>query len=466
MKQTSVLIIGGGISGLACAYELGRSSVDFLLLEKQKRLGGTVRTERVDDFILDTGPDAFLTQKPAAVGLCKEIGLESRLIPTNPAERNVFVLHRGALHPLPEGMVLTVPTRILPFVSSSLFSPLGKLRMGLELFVPPRRDDGEESIGSFVERRLGREALERLAEPLLAGIHSGTPDRLSMDKLFPRFVALEKKHGSLIRGMRKMRPKRGKGSSETMFMSLAGGMVELVEALRERLPVESILYGQKVCRLSRDGRHYRAETTSGETFRADAVVLSMPLHATRGITESLSTELSSALANHRSVSTAIVFLAFPKGGVRHPLNGYGFVVPASEGRRIAAGTFISTKFPNRSPESHVLMRAFLGGARDPAVLTLADDELIELARTELGEILGGLPTPTLSRIYRWDNGTPQVEVGHGEKLARLDRILEEFPGLQIVANGLRGVGIPDCIADGRRAAREIVERLASRQELQ
>ncbi len=284
MKQTSVLIIGGGISGLACAYELGRGSVDFLLLEKQKRLGGTIRTEKVDDFILDTGPDAFLTQKPEAVGLCKELDLESRLIPTNPSKRNVFVLHRGALHPLPEGMVLTVPTRILPFVSSSLFSPLGKLRMGLELFVPARRDDGEESIGSFVERRLGRQALERLAEPLLAGIHSGTPDGLSMDQLFPRFVALEKKHGSLIRGMRKMRPRRGKGSSGTMFMSLAGGMVEMVEALRERLPEESIVCGQKVCRLSRDGRQYRAETTSGEIFRADAVVLSMPLHVTRGIT--------------------------------------------------------------------------------------------------------------------------------------------------------------------------------------
>jgi oxygen-dependent protoporphyrinogen oxidase len=237
--------------------------------------------------------------------------------------------------------------------------------------------------------------------------------------------------------------------------------VELVETLRQRLSSDSIRCGRQIRRLYRDGSLYRAETTAGEVYGADTVVASMPLHVTQKITEGLSSELSSALEEHRSVSTAIVFLAFRKEGFPHPLDGYGFVVPASEGRRIAAGTFISTKFPNRSPESHVLLRVFLGGARDTAVLDRSDEELVELAGSELGGILGDLSSPVFSRVVRWDNATPQVEVGHGEKLARLDRSLKQLPGLQIVANGLRGVGIPDCIGDGRRAAREAINYLTS-----
>lgn len=459
MKETQVLIIGGGVSGLSCAYTLARGSVDFLLLEKQSRLGGTIRTDTIDDFLLDTGPDAFLTQKPEALALCRELGLESKLIPTNPSQRTVFVLNRGQLHPLPEGMVLTVPTRILPFAFSSLFSLRGKLRMGLEFFVRPRDSGDEESISSFIERRLGREALERLAEPLLAGIHSGDPDRLSMDQLFPRFVALEKKYGSLMRGMRRVRPRGGSHSPTTVFMSLAGGLIELVEALEEKLPTESVLLGKSVHRVRQEGNRYVVETSSGEQFSSRALVISLPMREAGRLAEKVSSDLAENLFGYKSVSTAVVFLGFRREDVRHPLDGYGFVVPTSEDLHLLASTFVSTKFPNRAPDSHVLLRGFLGGARDPGVLDRSDQELVELVRDELSAVLGELPEPALGQVYRWKDATPQVEVGHGEKLASLDRLLAEFPGLQVTGNGLRGVGIPDCISDGRRVAEKVARYL-------
>ncbi len=451
MRETSVVIVGGGITGLTCAYTLAGRSIDFLLIEKQKRLGGTIATERVGDFILDSGPDAFLIQKPDGLALCRELGLDDELIPTNPEQRAVYVLFRGRLHPLPEGMVLTVPSRFLPLALSRLFSPLGKLRMALELFIPARRDGQEESITSFVERRLGREVLERLAEPLLAGIHSGDPDRLSMNELFPRFVGLERNYGSLIRGIRKVKvPRSSSGAKRTLFMSLSGGLSVLVDAVAGKLPRDAVVRSTGVERIRREGPGYVVETSAGEPISCRALALCLPVKAAGRLAEGLSSDLSQRLASQPSVSTAVVFLAFPREKVAHPLAGYGFVVPRTEGKRILAATFVSTKFPNRAPPSHVLLRAFLGGARDPEVLDLSDQQMVELARRELAEILCDLPTPTLSRVYRWADSTPQVELGHSERTAAIDTLLSRFPGLQVSANGFRGVGIPDCIADGRR----------------
>ena len=459
MTHRPVVVVGGGITGLTCAYVLAQKGVEFLLLEKEDRLGGTIRTQRIDDFLLDTGPDAFLTQKPEALSLCRELGLESRLVPTNRDHRKVFIFRRGRLHPLPEGMVLTVPTRILPFALSGLFSPWGKVRMGLEVLIPPRRSDREESIASFIRRRLGHEALERLAEPLLAGIHSGDPELLSMDQLFPRFVALEQKHGSLIRGMRKMRPRGDSSSSQTVFMSLAGGLSELVETLAAKLPKNAVRCGTEVVEIGRDGSNYRVETSSGERHTTDALVLSLPMRATGKLSRGLSSDFTPVFSRLRAVSTSIVFLAFRREEVRHPLDGYGFVVPVTEGLRIQAGTFVSTKFPNRSPGSHVLLRGFFGGGRDQTAMDLSDRELVDLALKELGEILGPLPAPVLERVYRWSDATPQVEVGHKESLAAVEGILRRFPGLEIAGNGIRGVGIPDCISDGRRAAESVLRHL-------
>jgi oxygen-dependent protoporphyrinogen oxidase len=459
VKRTSVVVVGGGITGLSAAYTLARKSIDFLLIEKEQRLGGTIRTEREAGFLLDTGPDAFLAQKPDGVALCRELGIEKRLIPTNPAERTVYVLHGGRLHPLPEGMVLTVPTRILPLASSSLFSLAGKARMALDLLIPARQVP-DESIASFVRRRLGDEALERLAEPLLAGIHSGDPERLSMSFLFPRFVALEKKYGSLIRGMRKAAPRRDPkkkgGKASSIFLTLEGGLGELVDAIAGRLPADSLLKGEGVRALRRDGERYCLQLDSGEEVSASACVMAVPLRAAERLVENVSSDLADLLVGIPTVSTAVVFLGFPREQVRHPLNGYGLVVPRTEGRRILAATFVSSKFANRAPSSHVLLRAFLGGTRDPDVLGLSDAALIDLAVRELGEILGSLGEPSFSRVCRWRHGTPQVEVGHADLLAAIETRLQEMPGLGLAGNGVRGVGIPDCIADGRRSAEAAV----------
>jgi oxygen-dependent protoporphyrinogen oxidase len=356
-------------------------------------------------------------------------------------------------------MVLTVPTRILPFALSGLFSPWGKVRMGLEVLIPPRRSEREESIASFIKRRLGHEALERLAEPLLAGIHSGDPELLSMDQLFPRFVALEQKHGSLIRGMRKMRPRGDSSSSRTVFMSLAGGLSELVETLAAKLPKNAVRCETEVIEIGRDGSNYRVQTSTGECHTTDGLVLSLPMRATGQLSRGLSSDFTPVFSKLRAVSTSIVFLAFRREEVRHPLDGYGFVVPVTEGLRIQAGTFVSTKFPNRSPGSHVLLRGFFGGGRDQTAMDLSDRELVDLALKELSEILGPLPAPALERVYRWSEATPQVEVGHKESLTVIEGILNRFPGLEIAGNGIRGVGIPDCIADGRRAAESVLRHL-------
>ena len=459
MKSTTVAVVGGGITGLAAAHTLARQSVPFLLLERETRLGGTIRTERADGFLLDAGPDAFLAQKPEAVMLCRELGIEDRLIPTNPTARAVSVLDRNRLHPLPEGMVLTVPTRILPLAMSSLFSPWGKLRMACEPLIPPRRGGGDESIASFVTRRLGRQALERLAEPLLAGIHSGDPERLSMNALFPRFVELEEKYGSLIRGMRKMTPRRSSGQSASVFLSLQGGLSELVEAVTAQLPEGSVRRGDGVHRVRWEGGLYVLRLASGEEVSASACILAVPLRVAERLVGELSSDLAALLGGIRTVSTAVVFLGFPREEVRHSLQGYGFVVPRTAKRRILAATFVSSKFPHRAPGSHVLLRVFLGGARDPEALALSDAALIDVARSELSGILGPLGTPSLTRVYRWEQSTPQVEVGHAKRLAAIEDRLGGWPGLELAGNGLRGVGIPDCISDGRRSAEAIREFL-------
>jgi oxygen-dependent protoporphyrinogen oxidase len=457
--HTSVAVVGGGIAGLAAAHTLAKRSVPFLLLEKNARLGGTIRTERANGFLLDAGPDAFLAQKPEAVALCRELGLGDRLIPTNPTARAVSVLDRGRLHALPEGMVLTVPTRILPLARSTLFSPWGKLRMAMEPFVPARADQSDESITSFVSRRLGREALERLAEPLLAGIHSGDPDKLSMNALFPRFVQLEKKHGSLVRGMRKAAPHRSSGEPASIFLSLQGGLSELVEALVGRLPAGSIRRGDAVVRVQRKKTGYGLELASGEELSASACILAAPLRVNERLLHELSTDLATRLARIPTVSTAVVFLGFPLDQMPRALEGYGFVVPRTAGRRILAATFVSSKFAGRAPEAHALLRVFFGGSRDPEVLELSDADLVGLARDELAGILGPFGSHTLARAYRWEEATPQMEVGHADLLVSIEAHLRDFPGLELAGNGMRGVGIPDCIADGSRAAAAVAELL-------
>lgn len=444
-----VAVVGGGIAGLAAAHALQERGIPFLLLEASSRFGGVILTETAQGFLLEGGPDSILAQKPEGLALCRGIGLEDRLVPANPERRAVFVLRGGKLHPLPEGMALAVPTRIVPFLRSGLFSWSGKLRMGLDLVIPKPKDTGDESIASFLRRRFGQQAVERLGEPLLAGIHAGDPERLSIRATFPRFAEMEERYGSLIRGMWAARPPAAAGAG---FYSLAGGLGQLVETLVSRLPAAQLRKEAAVSSLSREGGGFVLRFKGGDAVRAPAVLLAVPAPRAAPLLEPLVPEAARILAGIPFVSSATVCLGYRTEDVAHPLDGYGAVIPRTEGLRSSAWSFVSTKFPGRAPEGKILLRGFVGGRRDPGVLELDDAALSTLVHEEMAPLLGLRGQPVLSRVYRWPSATPQMEVGHEDRIARVERLLAVVPGLFLTGAGLRGAGIPDVIADARKVA--------------
>jgi oxygen-dependent protoporphyrinogen oxidase len=453
MARAEVVVVGGGIAGLSAALSLHEVGRDVLLLEAGPRLGEVIRTEAVDGFVVEAGPDAILAQKPEGLALCSAVGLADRLIPTSPRTRTIFVLHRGRLHPLPEGMMLAVPTRVLPFLRSGLFSWPGKLRMALDLLLPRRDHDDDESIASLLQRRLGAEAAARLGEPLMAGIHAGDPERLSIQATFPRFVELERRHGSLIRGMWVSRPRGPAAAPPAAFYSLAGGLGELVDALARRLPPASVRLGARVSALAPREGTLAVTLQDGATIAAQAVIMAVPAYAAAPLISALSPEAGLLLRTIPFTSSATVALGYRREDVSHPLDGYGLLVPRGEGLRCLACTFASAKFAGRAPEGRVLLRAVLGGARDPDALRLDDSGLAALVRREMGTVLGLRGVPVLERVYRWPRSTPQMVVGHLERIARLDAIVGRLPGLFLTGAKLHGAGLPDAIADGGRAAR-------------
>jgi oxygen-dependent protoporphyrinogen oxidase len=451
--RVEVVVVGGGIAGLTAALGLRERGRDVLLVEAGPRLGGVIRTEEIDGFLVDAGPDALLALKPEGLALCNALGLAGRVIPTSPQAHTAFVLHRGRLHPLPEGMALAVPTRVLPFVRSGLFSWPGKLRMSLDVVLPRRADGDDESIATFLRRRFGAEAVERLGEPLMAGIHAGDPERLSMRATFPRLVELERRRGSLIRALWASRPRGPATAVRPAFYSLAGGLTELVDALARRLPPASVRPGARVAKLARREGALAVTLRGGETITAQAVIAAVPAYAAAPLVSTLSPEAASILETIPFASSATVALGYRREDVAHPLDAHGLLIPRGEGLRSCACTFASAKFAGRAPEGRVLLRAFLGGVRDPGVLALDDSELAALVRRELGPVLGLGGTPVVERVYRWPLSTPQMLVGHLERMARLDDIVGSLPGLFLTGAGLHGAGIPDSIADGGRTAR-------------
>lgn len=458
VPMTPVVIVGGGIAGLATAYELTRQQVPFVLLESGPRVGGVVFSEQIDGYTIDGGPDALLIQKAEGIKLCEELGLGSQLVPTK-LPRLAFIQRDGRLHALPAGSVLGIPTTWGPFFKTRLFSWAGKARMGAELFIPARRDGGDESIGAFMTRRFGAEATTYLAEPLLAGIHAGDVDRLSIRALFPRFVEEEAKYGSLLRAFRRQPMRRP--SPDGAFKSLPGGLSDMIRALVATLPADSIRVRTPVSRIQKDGEAFVVETDAGERLDARAVVLATPAFAASRILHSVSPALSQLCNEIRYASAATIALAFRRDAVSHPLNGSGFVVPKVENTGIMAASWLSSKWPNRAPADRVLLRAFVGGARDPRALEKSDAELVSAAMAALRPLLGIAGEPLLKRVYRWERANAQHEVGHLDRLARIETALSALPGLQLTGSGYRGVGIPDCVADGRATAKKVCAWLAS-----
>jgi protoporphyrinogen/coproporphyrinogen III oxidase len=456
--MSHVLIVGGGITGLAAAWELQQQGVDYTLLEASDRLGGKIVTERADGFIIDGGPDSFLVQKPWAWQLCREIGIADRLIGTNDRQRNVYVLRNGKLQLFPRGMRLIVPLDPDGLLHSDLLSDEGKRRMLAEPDIPPRTEVGDESLASFVERRFGQEALEVFGDSLLAGIHVSDPATLSMDASFPNYVALERKYGSLIRGMQSAAPPTpDPDMPKTAFVSFPGGMVELIDGLRAALTGD-IRTGQAVTRIDPEGA---VETSTGGTFTPDAVIVTTPVHAASNMLGPVSRELAHILASIKAVSSGTVSLGFRADDLPDPLDGFGFVIPHSEPTRILACTWSSTKLSGRAPQGHVLIRVFVGGRGREADVDLPDDQQISLARSELRQIMNITTEPVISRVFRYRNANPQYEVGHPERVAQIMALCP--PWLYLAGCTFDGVGIPDCVRQGRESARRVIASLQDRQ---
>ncbi|NDJ60685.1 MAG: protoporphyrinogen oxidase, partial [Chloroflexi bacterium] len=444
-----VAIVGGGISGLSTAWYLAKAAaahgitLDYTVLEKADHWGGKVRTEHVEDFaetpfVVETGPDSFLTQKPWALQLARDLGLSDQLLGTNDDKRHVYVLRNGKPVIVPDGVFLIVPTKFKPFALSPLISPLGKLRMAFDLVIPPKRDDADETIADFVKRRLGAEAVDRLAEPMLAGIYNAEAEQQSILATFPRFRDLEKNHGSLTRGMLASRRKQARNSSNaahgkvSAFVSFQGGTQTLIDALVPKLTGDLRLdTGVALIQPESDGT-YTLTLEGGDSLTADAVVVAAAAYHTADLVRSLAPEAAAQLDRIRYVSTGTISIAFRTADIPRPLDGFGILMPSSERRPINAVTISSTKFDQRAPDGYVLMRVFFGGSRSPQSMHLDDAALLSMVRDQLRQVFGVEAEPLFHRIYRWWNANPQYDVGH---LERVDQIEASLPdGLYVTGS--------------------------------
>ena len=443
--ETDVAVVGGGIAGLAAAYELHQRGLSVRVLDAAERPGGVIKTERFDGWVIDGGPDALLIQKPGAVALCREVGLGDRLVSTL-APRTAYVLRDGRLRPLVEGSFLGFPVGIAALLRSSLFTWGGKLRMAGEILVPRGHPD-DESIAGFVRRRFGSEAVDYLAEPLLAGIHAGDAERLSMRALFPRLLDAERQSGSVLRSLRTLRVVP---SPRGAFVSLPGGIGELVDAVTTALPANTVLTNARVTEIDRAGR-YTVRSNAGPVV-ARAMILAVPAYAAGALLRAFDTTLAGLCDAIPYASTATVALGYRRDQVRHPLRGSGFVVPRVEPCPLLAATWVTSKWPGRAPEGHALIRAFLGGGRDPHRWERSDQELIVIAGDAVAELLDIQGEPVITRLYRFHRQSPQYEVGHLQRVASIEQRLAAVPGLFLAGSGFRAIGIPDCVADGRETA--------------
>ncbi len=471
--SVDVVIVGGGIAGMSTAWYVQEKAPDlsYLLLEASDRWGGKIDTVNVDvteddgddaQFVVEGGPDSFITQKPWGLELARELGLDDDLLPTNNEMRKVYVLNKGKPTPLPDGVLLIVPTKFTPFAMSTLISPAGKLRMGMDLFIPAKTDDEDETLAQFIQRRLGDEALDKIAEPLMSGIYNAEAEMQSVMATFPRFRAIEKKHGSLIKGMlaaRKSAPKPPPSNGDapkrpsSVFMSLKGGMTEMVTTLSQRLTGDCRLNTAVQSVTACDGG-YCLTLNDGSIIQARHVVMAVPAFVAAQLLADCAPDAIDVLNQIRYVSTGTVSLAFRRSEIELPYNGFGLVIPRSEGRNINAITLTSTKFNHRAPEGYVLLRVFFGGSRRPEMMEHDDDLLLRIVRQELRSIMGITADPLFHRIFRWHRSNPQYDVGHLDRVAAIEAALPF--GLYVTGSPYGGVGIPDCIHQSQMTVDKLI----------
>lgn len=474
----NVVVIGGGIAGLAASYFLLNENAQapattpgkklkLTLLEATERLGGVISTTNFDGAVIEEGPDSIITTKPWAISLIHSLGLSNQIIETNPTNRRALVALNGRLHPVPPGFFMMAPGQIIPFLFSSLFTPAGKLRMLMDLLIEPGPDIDDESVASFVRRRLGQEALDRVAQPLLAGIYTANPAALSLRATMPQFLDWERKHGSIIIGLQQQ-SKHGpdsnsSGARYSMFATLREGMSTLVNALASHIRTYAdIRCGVQVEQIYQHQERWHIRLANNEILDADAVVCASPSHITATLVRKDSPKLATLLSGIPRASSAVINLVYRRSDVKHSLNGFGFVVPAKEKRSIIACSFSSVKFPGRAPNDMVALRIFAGGAMQNNVYCLPDNRLQQLAIADVRDYLGINGQPVWSSFKRFPDSMPQYQVHHAKVIAQIDTLLNGLPGLFLAGNAVSGVGIPDCIHSGELAATKLVEFLRAR----
>jgi protoporphyrinogen/coproporphyrinogen III oxidase len=456
-----IAIVGGGISGLAAAFALEErrragDALEFVVYESGPRFGGVLFTEQVEGCLIEAGPDSFLTEKPWAADLCRRLGIEDQLIGSNDADRKTYILVKGKLVPMPDGLMFMVPTQLSPAILSSLFSPATKLRVAREWWYPARASNGDESVAALVERHYGAEMVDRLADPLLAGVYGGEAAQLSVRAVLPRFVEMESKYGSLGRGMLAARKNVQRSlPAPSIFSSLKGGMQQLGEVLVAKLPAEALRANSPVQAVQRQDRGW-VVSAGYASDQFDAVIVATPATAAAPLLEIASAELASELRAISYSSSVTVALGFDQN-VRVALPpGFGFLVPRREGKRLLAATFVHNKFPHRAPKDIAVVRCFLGGSRDEQVLQLTDENILNIVRDELRQILGVKADPLFTRLYRWKGAMAQYTVGHLERLQRIEGLVKPLPGLALAGNAYRGIGVPDCIRSGEAAVQQVL----------
>ncbi|MGH9521698.1 MAG: protoporphyrinogen oxidase [Terriglobales bacterium] len=466
-----IAIIGGGISGLSAAITLERARasgapLEYRLYEAGPRLGGVLLTEYIDGCVVEGGPDSFLTEKSWGLDFVRSIGLGDQLISSNDAERKTYILVNGRLEPIPDGLMFMVPTRITPMVTSRLFSLPAKIRMAFEYFQKPQASEKDETVAELVERHFGPEMVDRLADPLLAGVYGGDASQLSAAAVLPRFVDMEKKYGSLSRGMLAARKQmaaaaKSQASPRPLFTSLKDGMRQLVRAIEPQLQPGAARVSNPVVGLTRARSSWLVAAIQGPPEEFDGVILALPASAASALLRNVAPPLSDELSQIPYSSSITVNLGYERSDLVSLPPGFGFLVPRSEGRRMLACTFVHVKFPHRAPENRGILRCFIGGARDEAIFDLSDAELVQLVRSNLADILRLTAEPRFQRVYRWRGAMAQYTSGHLARVQRIRQCQAGIPGLYLAGNAYQGIGVPDCIASGESAAKSATEFVAA-----